>query len=90
MPAAKKTKTPAEIEKAKQEKAAKFVEVAEKRIPNVLKGIQSIGKLAGKHYIHTKPQSDAIVSELRAEVDKVEKAFTSGPAAVVQTFKLPR
>lgn len=63
---------------ASRDKAAKFVELANKRVNKALKDIQLIGNLANRqNYEFTNEQARKIVRALQQEVDVVKQSFQS-------------
>lgn len=76
------TKTPQEIEAAKQLKITKFKELGVKRTQNALKAIDLIAGLANKaNYTSTPEQHEVIINALRKGVDDLEAAFKGTPKA---------
>lgn len=71
----------------KKDKAEKFVEVANKRVPKALKAIKLLGNLGGSAYANTEAQRSAICSALRSAVDQVEKKLAGSKEAEPE-FKL--
>lgn len=64
---------------ADKEKAAKFKELGSKRMVKALGAIKLVGQIANKgNYEYTTDQAKQIVSDLKAAVASVEKAFASG------------
>ena len=84
-----KRKPLSEAEKAKRDaaKAAKFRELANKRVPRALKAIELIGNLAGPGYASTDEQvqaiRDAISEAVIVAMDRFDRTSKDGP-----TFQL--
>lgn len=79
-----------DADKAKraQEKAEKFIEVAQKRVAKAIQSVRLIGNLASPNYVYTPQQVDKIVSGLQAEVDTVYEAFKAKKSKEKVSFKL--
>ena len=74
---------------ASRDKAAKFVELANKRVNKALKDIQLIGNLANKqNYEFTNEQAKKIVRALQQEVDIVKQSFQGVDEAGRKHFML--
>jgi len=74
---------------ASRDKAAKFVELANKRVNKALKDIQLIGNLANRqNYEFTNEQAKKIVRALQQEVDVVKQSFQSVDEAGRKCFVL--
>lgn len=67
----------------------RFVRLAEQRVPRVLAGIVSIGKLTGAGYTFDKEQGEEIVQALKDAVESVADKF-SGTKAAATGFKLSK
>lgn len=80
--------TKAETVKRDQAKAAKFIELAEKRVTRAINSIRSISKLSNRNsYKYTDAQAAKICEVLREEVLDVNKHFTAKTAVVKSGFK---
>jgi hypothetical protein len=79
-----------DADKAKRaaEKAAKFVEVAQKRVAKAIQAVRLIGNLASPNYVYTPEQVDKIVGGLQAEVDTVYEAFKAKKSKEKVSFTL--
>lgn len=79
-----------DAEKAKraQEKAAKFIEVAQKRVAKAIQAVRFINNLASPNYVYTQEQVDKIVNGLQAEVDTVYEAFKAKKGKEKVSFSL--
>jgi ABC-type Fe3+-hydroxamate transport system substrate-binding protein len=74
---------------ASRDKAAKFVELANKRVNKALKDIQLIGNLANRqNYEFTDEQAKKIMRALQQEVDIVKQSFQSVDEAGRKHFTL--
>jgi len=74
---------------ASRDKAAKFVELANKRVNKALKDIQLIGNLANRqNYEFNNEQAKKIVRALQQEVDVVKQSFQSVDEAGRRHFML--
>jgi hypothetical protein len=74
---------------ASRDKAAKFVELANKRVNKALKDIQLIGNLANRqNYEFTDEQAKKIVRALQQEVDVVKHSFQDVDEVGRKHFKL--
>ena len=74
---------------ASRDKAAKFVELANKRVNKALKDIQLIGNLANRqNYEFTDEQAKKIVRALQQEVDIVKQNFQSIDEVARKKFSL--
>ena len=74
---------------ASRDKAAKFVELANKRVNKALKDIQLIGNLANRqNYEFTDEQAKKIVRALQQEVDAVKHSFQNIDEIGRKQFKL--
>lgn len=61
------------------DKAANFKKLASKRVPNAIRAIRSVGKLAAKSgYEYTEEQQQKVIAALRDEVDTIEQWFADG------------
>ena len=71
----------------KETKREKFVRLAEKRIDNVLKGINLLENLANHNvYEFTKEDSDKMIRTLKSAVSDLERAYNASEKP--QKFKL--
>ncbi len=67
----------------------KFIELAQKRVTRVLKGIKLIGNLSNKsNYSYTKSDTEKIYKALKKAVDEMKIRFDSKGVGVDETFKL--
>ena len=73
---------------AEKAKAAKFVELAQKRATKAINSIRSIGKLASGNYIYTDAQSAKICEALKVEVQELHTRFNRTAKAAPEGFKL--
>jgi hypothetical protein len=74
---------------ASRDKAAKFVELANKRVNKALKDIQLIGNLANRqNYDFTDEQARKIVRALQQEIDAVKHSFQNVDDAGRKHFAL--
>ena len=63
-------------------KAAKFVELAQKRATKAINAIRSISKLSNKgNYMYTDEQVKVLAEALRKEVVDMNDAFSKTPSA---------
>lgn len=69
-------------------KAAKFVEVAQKRVAKAIQSVRLIGNLASPNYVYTTEQVDKIVSGLQVEVDTIYEAFKAKKSKEKVSFTL--
>lgn len=67
--------------------ALKFVRVGNKRIPRILKAVESLGNFSGSGYSMNEAQKKAVLSALDASVKKVEARFGGKTSAT--GFQLP-
>lgn len=82
-------KAKAAAEKIMKAKAAKFVELAEKRVTKAINAIRSIAKLSNRsNYVYTEAQVTKIAEVLRVEVIEMNEHFSATPSAVKAGFKL--
>lgn len=76
-------------EKLAKAKAAKFVELAEKRVTKAINAVRSIAKLSNRsNYIYTDAQVAKIAEALRAEVVTMHEHFTAKPGVTREGFTL--
>lgn len=69
-------------------KAAKFVELAPKRVDKATVAIRNVAKLAAKTYVYTPEQAKQVCDAMQAEVDSLRAAFDGGkPQTVGFSFK---
>ncbi len=74
---------------AKQKaRAAKFVELAEKRVTKAINAIRSVAKLSSANYISTEEQVTRIAEVLREEVVAMHESFSRKGGATKESFKL--
>lgn len=72
-----------------RDKAAKFVELANKRVNRALKDIQLIGNLANKqNYEFNDEQARKIIRALQQELDGVKQSFQLAEDSSKRNFKL--
>ena len=72
-----------------RDKAAKFIELANKRVNNVLKDIRLISNLANRqNYEYTEEQAKKIVKALQQEVDLLKQSFLATEENNNNIFKL--
>lgn len=82
-------KTAANQKAIQDAKAAKFIELAEKRVTRAINAIRSISKLSNKNsYVYTDAQSKRICEALREEVLSVNEHFSAKTAVAKEGFKL--
>ena len=75
-------KEQAEAKKRQEAKAAKFVQLAEKRVTKAINAIRSISKLSSRsNYVYRDAQVNKIGEVLKAEVLDMHKHFTTPTAA---------
>ena len=73
----------------KAAKAAKFVDLAQKRTTKAINSIRAIRKLANRNnYVFTDEQINKIGEALRDEVVQTVDAFSAKPEAQKEGFKL--
>jgi len=78
-------------EKAARDKAraAKFVELAEKRTTKAINSVRAIAKLSNRNnYVFTDEQVNKIAEALRDEVVQMHEAFAAPEAQAKEGFKL--
>ena len=80
--------TAADKKKRDAARAAKFVELAQKRVTKAINAIRSIRKLASPNYVSTDAQVEKICEALRGEVVELHEAFTKKGAPAKETFEL--
>lgn len=72
-----------------RDKAAKFVELANKRVNKALKDIALVSNLANRqNYEYTEEQAKKIVKALQQEVDLLKQSFLATGADSSNNFKL--
>lgn len=72
-----------------RDKAAKFIELANKRVNNALKDIRLISNLANRqNYEYTEEQAKKIVKALQQEVDLLKQSFLATEENNSNIFKL--
>lgn len=72
-----------------RDKAAKFIELANKRVNKAIKDLQLVGNLANRqNYEFTDEQSKKIIRVLQQEVEQVKQCFQSTEEAGRGEFKL--
>ena len=72
-----------------RDKAAKFVELANKRVNKALKDLKLIGNLANtKNYEYTEEQAKKILKALQKELDNVKHNFQDAELMGNNDFKL--
>ncbi len=69
-------------------RAAKFVELAEKRVTKAINSIRSVAKLSSANYVSTDEQVTRIAEVLREEVVAMHESFSRKGGATKETFKL--
>ena len=79
----KKETAPAPVDKA-----AKFKEIASKRVPKAMGAIRLIGNLASPNYSYTEEQAERVVSALQSEVDALWEKFKAPKGKVAVKFEL--
>lgn len=88
-PAQKAAAAKASAEKIAKAKAAKFVELAEKRVTKAINAIRSISKLSNRsNYIYSDEQSGKIAEALRSEVVDMHEHFSATTGPEKAGFKL--
>ena len=61
---------------ADRDKAAKFVELANKRVNRAIKDLQLVGNLSNRqNYEFTDQQAQKIIRRLQSEVDSIKNSF---------------
>ncbi len=74
---------------ATRDKAAKFIELANKRVNKAIKDIQLVGNLSNKqNYDYSEEQARKIVRALQQEVDHIKQGFLSAEESGRNEFKL--
>lgn len=74
--------TATEQKRREAAKAAKFVELAQKRATKAINAIRSLAKLSNKSsYVYTDAQVAALAEALKKEVVDMHDAFTKNPTA---------
>lgn len=68
--------TAAETKKRDAAKAAKFVELAQKRATKAINAIRSLSKLSSANYIYTDEQVKTLAEALRKEVVEMNESFS--------------
>lgn len=72
-----------------RDKAAKFIELANKRVNRAIKDLKLIGNLSNRqNYDFTDEQAKKIVKALQQEVDSVKQSFLSNEEDSQTVFKL--
>lgn len=72
-----------------RDKAAKFVELANKRVNKTIKDMRLISNLANKrNYDYSEEQAAKIIKILQKEVDSIKLSFQSAEKDVKDVFKL--
>jgi hypothetical protein len=72
-----------------RDKAAKFIELANKRVNRAIKDLKLIGNLSNRqNYDFTDEQAKKIVKALQQEVDSVKQSFLSNEEDSQSVFKL--
>ena len=74
--------------KRAQEKSAKFVKLAKKRVPKALKAISLIGNLAGSGYSYTPEQVEKIKTALDNQVKQTLSSFAPGAKKAQAEFEI--
>lgn len=83
---AEKAAKKAEIQAAK---AAKFVELADKRVSKALDAISNIGGLSNKaSYVYTAAQAQAIYDALNSQVERTMRSFQPNSSVAKAGFSL--
>lgn len=74
---------------ATRDKAAKFIELANKRVNKAIKDMQLVGNLSNKqNYEYSEEQARKIVRALQQELDHIKHGFLSGEEQGRNEFKL--
>lgn len=72
-----------------RDKAAKFVELANKRVNKALKDIKLVSNLSNRqNYEYTEEQAKKIVKVLQQEVEQLKHSFLATDESGSNTFKL--
>lgn len=72
-----------------RDKAAKFVELANKRVNRALKDLKLISNLSNRqNYEFTEEQAKKIIKALQQEVESVKQSFLSNEEDSQSVFKL--
>lgn len=72
-----------------RDKAAKFVELANKRVNKALKDIKLVSNLSNRqNYEYTEEQAKKIVKVLQQEVEQLKHSFLATEENSSNTFKL--
>ena len=83
------TKAASTTTAAVTDKAAKFVELAQKRVTKAINAIRSVSKLSNRsNYVYTDAQVEKIADTLRQEVVDMFEHFSKTPSAAKEGFKL--
>jgi hypothetical protein len=76
------------VGKSDSEKAAKFIELAEKRTGRILQGIKNLGNLSGSGYVSTPDQVSKIFQAIGDASQASYARFTTKGAKASGGFKL--
>lgn len=72
-----------------RDKAAKFVELANRRVNRVIRDLQLVSNLANRqNYEYTEEQAKKIIKVLQYEVELVKQSFTLSGDSGKSVFKL--
>lgn len=71
-----------------EDKASRFIRLANPRVCNVIQGLQSLAKLSASGYEYTEAQSTKIIEAIRAELDNVEASLCKVKATKGAKFSL--
>jgi hypothetical protein len=74
--------------KTTEAKAAKFVELAQKRTTKAINSVRSIAKLSSTNYVYTDEQVKKICETLRQEVVALNEAFSRKTGTTKESFTL--
>lgn len=72
-----------------QEKKEAFVRVVPTRVRNATKALDLVALCAGRNYVSSANQKNAVVTEIEAHFEALKKAY-AGEAATVGGFELPK
>jgi len=72
-----------------RDKAAKFIELANKRVNKALKDLKLVGNLTNKrNYDYTEEQAKKIIKALQKEIDNIKQGFQNANSFGNSDFKL--
>jgi hypothetical protein len=72
-----------------RDKAAKFIELANKRVNKAIKDLKLVGNLANKkNYEYTEEQAKKIVKALQKEIETIKRNFQNAESVKYNDFNL--